>query len=210
MRTVVKPTTRSGSPCPHLTQSSTCSTQRCPTHFPTFYPTAHPATAPSPAPTHHPTVVPSAVPTPSPTPHPCDDGTHGCDQEAGGICYKGSGNVWMCDCKQGYHCVSGCENSNYGLIALPTHVNVIGWQYDTIRQHTGCTRHCDTSQLSSQPCCKQLLLQCCFDPSFDCEQFHELSLLHYSRRLNLCTNHEQAVVRSSSSFAKLQSPEYRA
>merc|ERR1719231_1153917 len=48
-------------------------------------------------------------PTPFPTPHPCDNGSHGCDKNAGGICYKQGGNRWSCGCRNTHWCSRGCS-----------------------------------------------------------------------------------------------------
>merc|ERR1719271_922049 len=65
---------------------------------------------------------------PKPTPHACDDGSHGCDKGPGGICYKVDAGVsdggWLCDCKEDYKCVGGCDAPHEGhtceLTAAPT------------------------------------------------------------------------------------------
>ena len=85
-----------------------------------------PFASPTPAPTTSPTSYPTPSPTPYPTAHPCDDGSHGCDQTVGGICYThGSGNDWRCDCAQGYYCTNGCTMPHSGhecvaITATPT------------------------------------------------------------------------------------------
>ena len=61
-----------------------------------------PTAAPTAVPTSAPTAVPTSAPTAAPTPHPCTDGSHGCDQTEGGICYEDGENSWTCDCKNGY------------------------------------------------------------------------------------------------------------
>jgi len=42
-------------------------------------------------------------------PHFNDDGSHGCDKSAAGICYKKGGNTWGCSCKQTHWCSKGCD-----------------------------------------------------------------------------------------------------
>merc|ERR1719399_2218594 len=72
-----------------------------------------PTPRPTPEPTPEQTPEPTPDPTPSPTPHACDDGSHGCDKGEGGICYKVDEGVneegWLCDCKEGYKCIDGCD-----------------------------------------------------------------------------------------------------
>merc|ERR1719424_1618844 len=48
-------------------------------------------------------------PTPFPTPHPCDDGSHGCEKNSAGICYKAGGNTWTCGCHNTHWCSRGCS-----------------------------------------------------------------------------------------------------
>merc|ERR1719171_676338 len=88
------------------------------------------APTPSPTPEEEPTYyyyeeeeeVMTAEPTPAPTPkpHPCDDGSHGCDMNPGGICFKVedgegvNGEGWICDCDPPFHCVEGCDMPHEG------------------------------------------------------------------------------------------------
>jgi hypothetical protein len=78
-----------------------------------------------------PTPAPTPVPTTYPTAHPCDDGSHGCDQNGGGICYEIDvggrreggkmhyGLYWGCDCASGYYCASGCTMPHSGHECVP-------------------------------------------------------------------------------------------
>jgi len=63
--------------------------------------------------TPRPTPEPTPVPTPAPTEHPCDDGSHGCDKGAGGICVK-EGNDYACKCAHAFKCTAGCGHSHQG------------------------------------------------------------------------------------------------
>merc|ERR1719316_327081 len=99
-----------------------------PTAEPTPVPTAKPTPEPTASPTPEPTAEPTPSPTPKPTPHACDDGSHGCDKGPGGICYKVDAGVsdggWLCDCKEDYKCVDGCDAPHKAhtceLTAAPT------------------------------------------------------------------------------------------
>jgi hypothetical protein len=68
----------------------------------------------SPIPTPAPTRAPTPQPTDVPTPHPCDDGSHGCDHGAGGVCYKVYAGLreWQCGCKFGWACIAGCTQED--------------------------------------------------------------------------------------------------
>merc|ERR1711924_480191 len=84
-----------------------------------------PTPAPTPAPTPSPTAYPTPSPTNYPTAHPCDDGSHGCDQNGGGICYEAGHHEWLCACAAGYYCSSGCVQPHSGhecvaITAAPT------------------------------------------------------------------------------------------
>ena len=67
------------------------------------------------------TSAPTVAPTSAPTPHPCDDGSHGCDKSAGGVCFKIHGNqasgvqdmLWVCGCNRGYYCSWGCDAQHH-------------------------------------------------------------------------------------------------
>merc|ERR1719238_504996 len=91
------------------------------TSEPTTQPTAVPTTAePTPTPTFTPaTTAPTAVPTiavtnvPTNKPqHPCDNpATNNCaSADNGGLCVK-DGSDYVCQCADGFGCVSGCGNS---------------------------------------------------------------------------------------------------
>jgi hypothetical protein len=99
---------------PPATPAPTRSPTHNPTAFPTANPTAYPTANPTAYPTNSPTEVPASSPTPSPTPHPCDDGSHGCDKNAGGICYKGRDNSWTCGCYNTHWCSAGCAAPHVG------------------------------------------------------------------------------------------------
>jgi len=81
------------------------------TSFPTKTPTKFPTPSPTAQPTTEPTTEPTPTPTLAPTAHPCDDGSHGCETGAGGICYKSDSgsNGWTCGCAQTHWCSKGCS-----------------------------------------------------------------------------------------------------
>lgn len=91
--------------------------------------------APTVSPTASPTVSPTAAPTDAPTPHPCEDGSHGCDQVEGGICYKAVGSNFTCGCKTGYWessvsphaCTKNTVSPTDSPTASPTRVCPVGW-----------------------------------------------------------------------------------
>ena len=69
------------------------------------------------------------APTFAPTQHQCDDGSHGCDKNQGGICVKTAtpdihDNYWECTCAPAYHCIAGCSTPwtahTCALTAAPT------------------------------------------------------------------------------------------
>lgn len=119
------------------------------TGFPTPYPSL--------APTSVPTMSPTPVPTVTPTPHPCDDGSHGCNTDRGGICYKESGNRWGCACKSGYWCSGGCLPPYYmhtctQITPLPTLSPTLS--PTTVPTYKPCTDGTQWSIIDSQckPC----------------------------------------------------------
>ena len=114
---------------PHTVSYVPAPPTRIPTPSPTAHPTRTPTTTPTSSPTPYPTPSPTANPTPGPTfyptAHPCDDGTHSCDQNGGGICYEASARSWACDCADGYYCAAGCDGPHSGhecvaMTAVPT------------------------------------------------------------------------------------------
>lgn len=83
-----------------------------PSPAPSLNPTTYPTSSPTISPTHSPSNEPTTAPTHAPTAHACDDNSHGCDKEEGGVCHKAAdgGNGWICGCKEGYLCSRGCAH----------------------------------------------------------------------------------------------------
>eukprot|EP00929_Paragymnodinium_shiwhaense_P025197 TRINITY_DN152_c0_g1_i1.p1 TRINITY_DN152_c0_g1~~TRINITY_DN152_c0_g1_i1.p1 ORF type:complete len:1864 (-),score=301.64 TRINITY_DN152_c0_g1_i1:257-5848(-) len=60
--------------------------------------------------------------TPAPTPSLCEDTLwHNCDSGPGGVCYQTASNElgWMCACRAGFVCASGCNDSFVGHTCRP-------------------------------------------------------------------------------------------
>jgi len=105
----------------------------------TVPPTKPPTTAATPAatvpptkpPTNEPTQLPTLSPTQPPTEpptnededevedggeelpsHPCDDGSNTCAKASdGGLCVKDGSSSYVCQCSEGFQCMSGCQKS---------------------------------------------------------------------------------------------------
>ena len=96
-------------------------------------PTMAPSLPPTVTPTAAPTLQPTSPPTLIPTQHACNDGSHGCDTTAHGICERmcgrdGSCAGFQCSCVSTHHCSDGdctavghtCEWNTDGPTVAPT------------------------------------------------------------------------------------------
>ena len=101
------------------TPAPTAAPTEAPTDAPTVSPTDAPTWAPTETPTDAPTVSPTDAPTDAPTFHPCNDGSHGCDKTAGGICVQ-AGSGWRCECAAGFVCTAGCDDDHIGHTCVAT------------------------------------------------------------------------------------------
>ena len=91
-----------------------------PTLGPTSSPTTPPTTSePTAAPSVPPTASPSEAPAAGPSSHTCDDGTHGCDATAHGICVPllSPSTGYRCSCADTHRCSDGdCVTAGHACV----------------------------------------------------------------------------------------------
>ena len=54
--------------------------------------------------------------------HPCDDKSHTCDTDAGGVCMKTGTSTFACGCATGFECVEGCQKDKSSMVSSPVHL----------------------------------------------------------------------------------------